>query len=153
MWVDGKQQWEVEKILGKREEEVMMEVKESGEDEMKEESKRWCSGRGEEGGGRATIQPESEREGAPPEAASEEKKTEDGEADSSEVLGEVDGYPESEAEWRPADELMECQKLVDEYEWRQQEERGEDSVALQYSVVVRNRAEGRGVQCQLISVQ
>ena len=154
VWVDGKQQWEVEKILGKREEEVMMEVKESGEDEMKEESKD--DGAVEEERKEEAERPYNlrargkEHRQRPPQRRRRPKMVKQTVV---KYLVKWTGYPESEAEWRPADELMECQKLVDEYEWRQQEERGEDSVALQYSVVVRNRAEGRGVQCQLISVQ
>jgi hypothetical protein len=155
--VDGEEEWVVEKIIGKREEveEVWMteegrplsqqEEESTAEEEEEEEEKEQPSvvrrSARLQGAGRSA--PATQRR-APPRRSKARKVKQT----VVKYLVKWVGYDEKEAQWKRADDLHHCQELVDEYEFRQLEDKGEDSVALHYAVVMQEESDGRGVDCQ-----
>jgi hypothetical protein len=137
--VDGQQMWEVEMILGKRQAEELVDVQpETDHPSSAEEVK-------EETGPVRRSSRLAARGGAPNsnERKSTERKPRRVKQLVTRYLVKWKGYGEEEATWEREDSLqLHAQDAIDEYEYRQAVDRGEESVGVHYMHTLKEE-EGR----------
>lgn len=169
--VDGQLEYEVEAILGKRETEewVTIEPMEPPEEPagnplLPEPSAADTTVTGTASPGTENDPPVRRRSprilgkavsqaSAPAEAGrlARKKKSKRERRTVTRYLVKWKGFDESEATWQREDDLDNAREAVDEYERRQQEERGEATLAVLYNVTVQTAKDGR-VDCQLLAL-
>jgi hypothetical protein len=111
--VDGEEEWEVEKIVGKRESTVAVEAEAAGADDDSKEA---------EGGVRrsARLRATASRRRAP---RQERRKV-------IQYLVKWKGFDDDDNTWVKEDDLENARNAVDDYEHQQRIERGEEAVAV-----------------------
>jgi transposase InsO family protein len=148
--VDGDhEEWEVERLIGKREEQVDVVVSEVGDEEEEEEEEevKQAGGDVRRSARLRGRTPQTERKRPPrPRRPKTEKRT------VIKYLVKWKGYEEDEATWQSVNDLQNAQDLIDEYEYGQLAERGENSVGLQ-SVCTPVCNDGGVTQLQMVIVK
>jgi hypothetical protein len=138
VWVDGEEEWVVEKIIGKREEVEEVWMTEEGRPVSQQEEESTAEKEEEEEKEQPSVVRRSARlQGAGRSAPATQRRAPPRRSKARKVKQTVVkylvkwvGYDEKEAQWKRQDDLHHCQELVDEYEFRQLEDKGENSVAL-----------------------
>jgi transposase InsO family protein len=145
-FVDGREEWEIERIIGKKEEDVSVKVGGDEEESEEEEKADKAAEAGDEqadlrrssrlqsrGGAAGMWKPTRRKRKTPPRVEKRRVVM---------YLCKWKGYPEESAEWKQLSDLSHAMDLVDEYEHRQEVVRGEDSAGEQWEYRAVNEGDG-----------